>query len=274
MSYGAPVVAWTPERRTALAGAAAELSPTAFETVVGDVLGRNAQSARESWAAEDVHWDGLEPAVCDLFATAFNEIDLRRQSEAQPDAESVDLAEQLESLETPHVNPYVARGKRFGSHERWFHEAGTFDTPRGQSVGSPLAPLNLARESLRDLDDEDDGNEAALALDPFPLPPPPPPPPLPSPPPPPQSPAAAKTSAEEAAASPAITPPKRRGDDDMRRAVPHPTAATAHDNEAAGSHARRSRKNPDAGLRQDVRRRREQAQSRNLSLWSEPWHQS
>ena len=37
MSYGAPV-AWTPERRSALGIAAADLSPAAFETVVGEVL--------------------------------------------------------------------------------------------------------------------------------------------------------------------------------------------------------------------------------------------
>ena len=37
MSYGAPV-AWTPDQRSELAGAAAELSPAAFEIVVGEVL--------------------------------------------------------------------------------------------------------------------------------------------------------------------------------------------------------------------------------------------
>ena len=44
MSYGAPVAAWTPDQRSALGLAAAELSPAAFKTVVGGAARRLASA--------------------------------------------------------------------------------------------------------------------------------------------------------------------------------------------------------------------------------------
>ena len=94
-----PIV-WTPDKRMNLQSAVADLSPEAFQAVVGKVFGPATLAMRRRWSPRDVDFEGLEPASCESMTKALNEIHAQKHAPARhASVESVPARPR--SLETP-----------------------------------------------------------------------------------------------------------------------------------------------------------------------------
>ena len=90
---------WTPDKRMKLQAAAADLSPDAFQAVVGKVFGPATLAMRRRWSPRDVDFEGLEAASCASLAKALNEIHAQKHAPAAP--------ARPRSLETPALDRAV-----------------------------------------------------------------------------------------------------------------------------------------------------------------------
>ena len=77
-----PIV-WTPDKRLKLQAAAADLSPEAFQAVVGKVFGPATLAMRRRWSPRDVDFEGLEAASCESLTKALNEIHAQKHAPAR-----------------------------------------------------------------------------------------------------------------------------------------------------------------------------------------------
>ena len=73
---------WTPDKRMILQSAVADLSPDAFQAVVGKVFGPATLAMRRRWSPRDVDFEGLEAASCESLTKALNEIHARKHKRA------------------------------------------------------------------------------------------------------------------------------------------------------------------------------------------------
>ena len=76
-----PIV-WTPDKRMNLQSAVADLSPDAFQAVVGKVFGPATLAMRRRWSPRDVDFEGLEAASCESLTKALNEIHAQKHEPA------------------------------------------------------------------------------------------------------------------------------------------------------------------------------------------------
>ena len=91
---------WTPDKRMILQSAVSDLSPAAFQAVVGRVFGPATLAMRRRWSPRDVDFEGLEPASCESMTKALNEIHAQKHAPARrASVESVPARPR--SLETP-----------------------------------------------------------------------------------------------------------------------------------------------------------------------------
>ena len=74
---------WTPDKRMKLQAAAADLSPDAFQAVVGKVFGPATLAMRRRWSPRDVDFEGLEAASCESLTKALNEIHAQKHEPAR-----------------------------------------------------------------------------------------------------------------------------------------------------------------------------------------------
>ena len=74
---------WTPDKRMKLQAAAADLSPEAFQAVVGKVFGPATLAMRRRWSPRDVDFEGLEAASCESMTKALNEIHAQKHEPAR-----------------------------------------------------------------------------------------------------------------------------------------------------------------------------------------------
>jgi len=58
-SQGPEPRAWTPDKRMILQSAVADLSPDAFQSIVGKVFGPATLAMRRRWSPRDVDFEGL-----------------------------------------------------------------------------------------------------------------------------------------------------------------------------------------------------------------------
>ena len=77
-----PIV-WTPDKRMILQSAVADLSPDAFQAVVGKVFGPATLAMRRRWSPRDVDFEGLEAASCESLTKALNEIHAQKHEPAR-----------------------------------------------------------------------------------------------------------------------------------------------------------------------------------------------
>ena len=128
-----------------LQSAVSDLSPEAFQDVVGKVFGPATLAMRRRWSPRDVDFEGLEAASCASLAKALNEIHAQKHAPAP--------AARPRSLETPALDRAdAALPTGSSSHERWFERVGG-DTPTFQA---PRRGVVVPRRLADDLSDDDD----------------------------------------------------------------------------------------------------------------------
>ena len=156
-SQGPEPLVWTPDKRMILQSAVADLSPDAFQSIVGKVFGPATLAMRRRWSPRDVDFEGLEAASCASLAKALNEIHAQKHAPARrASVESVPARPR--SLETPALDRAdAALPTGSSSHERWFERVGG-DTPTFQP---PKRGVVVPRRLADDLSDEDDAAEDA-----------------------------------------------------------------------------------------------------------------
>ena len=108
-----PIV-WTPDKRMNLQSAVADLSPDAFQAVVGKVFGPATLAMRRRWSPRDVDFEGLEAASCESLTKALNEIHAQKHAPAR--RASVDSVPErprsLKRRETPPFYKMRTTGRR------------------------------------------------------------------------------------------------------------------------------------------------------------------
>ena len=101
----------TPDKRMNLQSAVADLSPDAFQSIVGKVFGPATLAMRRRWSPRDVDFEGLEAASCESMTKALNEIHAQKHAPVP--------AERPRSLETPALDRADAAGHEGPPTKLW-----------------------------------------------------------------------------------------------------------------------------------------------------------
>ena len=93
-SQGPEPLVWTPDKRMILQSAVADLSPDAFQSIVGKVFGPATLAMRRRWSPRDVDFEGLENGDLQRISASRNggqpvpQIDLGFNDDKQEDPQT------------------------------------------------------------------------------------------------------------------------------------------------------------------------------------------